>query len=297
MALSIEEIVNKHESTLKKYRGFYTLADLLATYFVLYVLFVLFNMRDLFLMFSIFEPYTGAKYSILGFGIVFETLGLIILAFVLSLILTAIRHYRAEKKDAIALIEETHPVLRERLRTAYDNRNTDNIIVRDLIGGVIIDSKPVQSSSFLDRRKLTKDLVVIVFAVTILAYVVGTGYQTTLSPTDLNGVIDKLPLVSNSNSDLYPVEENGGTSNNTSQENIFGKPAVVVVEGKDVDLTIPPGTGQGFTSQETGEQTNESFTQSDLVNPEAAASQAYYDNLPEGYKSVIQSYFEGLAEE
>lgn len=297
MALSIEEIVNKHELALKKYRGLYTFVDLFATYFVLYVLFVLFNMRDLFLMFSIFEPYTGAKYSILGFGVVFETLGLIFLAFILSLILTAIRHYRAEKKDAIALIEETHPVLKERLRTAYDNRNTDNIIVRDLIGGVIIDSKPVQSSSFLDRRKLTKDLIVIVFAVTILAYVAGTGYQTTLSPTDFNGVIDKLPLVSNSNSDLYPVEENGGTSNNTSRENIFGKPAVVVVEGKEVDLTIPPGTGQGFTSQETGEQTNESFTQSGLVNPEAEASQAYYDNLPEGYKNVIQSYFEGLAEE
>ena len=297
MALIIEEIVNKHESVLKKYRGLYAFADLLATYFVLYILFVLFNMRDLFLMFSIFEPYTDAKYSILGFGVVFETLGLIFLAFALSLILTAIRHYRAEKKDAIALLEETHPVLRERLRTAYDNRNTDNIIVRDLIGGVIIDSKPLQSSSFLDRRKLTKDLIVIVFAVTVLAYVVGTGYQTTLSPTDLNGVIDKLPLVSNSNSDLYPVDENGGTSNNTSQENIFGKPAVVVVEGKDVDLTIPPGTGQGFTSQEEGEQMNESFTQSGMVNPEAEASKAYYDNLPEGYRNVIQSYFEGLAEE
>lgn len=297
MALSIEEIVNKHESALKKYRGLYAFADLLATYLVLYALFVLFNMRDLFLMFSIFEPYTGAKYSILGFGVVFETLGLIFLAFALSLILTAIRHYRAEKKDAIALIEETHPVLKERLRTAYDNRNTDNIIVRDLIGGVIIDSKSVQSSSFLNRRKLAKNLFVIVFAVSILAYVAGTGYQTTVSPTDLNGVIDKLPLVSDSNANLYPVEENGGTSNNTSQENLFGEPAVVVVEGKEVDLTIPPGVGQGFTSQEAGEQTNESFIQSGLVNPEATASQAYYENLPEGYRNVIQSYFEGLAEE
>ena len=48
-----------------------------------YALFVLFNMRDIFLMFSTFEPYTGAKYSILGFEIVFETLGLIILAFII----------------------------------------------------------------------------------------------------------------------------------------------------------------------------------------------------------------------
>lgn len=294
MALSIEEIVTKHESTLKQYRGLYAFADLVATFLVLYVLLLLSNMRDLFLMFSTFEPYTGARYNILGFEVVFETLGLIFLDFAFSLILTAIRHYRAEKKDAISLIEETHPVLKERLRTAYDNRNTDNIIVRDLIGGVIIDSRPVKSSSFLNRRKLTKDLFVIIFAVFILAYVAGTGYQTTLSPTDLNGVIEKL---SDSNADLYPVEENGGTSNNSSQENLFGKPAVIVVEGKEVDLKIPPGSGQGFTSQETGEQMNESFTQSGLVNPEAAASDAYYDNLPEGYRDVIQSYFEGLAEE
>ncbi len=296
MALSIEEIVNKHESVLKKYRLFYAFADLLATFLVLYVLFVLFNMRDLFLMFSTFEPYTGARYSILGFGVIFETLGLIILAFTLSLIFTAVRHYRAEKKDAIFFIEEAYPVLKERLRTAYDNRDTDNIIVKDLIGRVIIDSKSIQSSSFLNRRKLAKDLFVIVFAVSILGYIAGTGYQTTLSPTDLSGVIEKVPFVSNSNNDLYPVEENGGTSNNSSQENLFGKPAVVVVEGKEVDLKIPPGSGQGFTSQETGKQTNESFTRSDPVNTDKAASDTYYENLPEGYKNVIQSYFEGLAE-
>ena len=297
IALNIEDIVNKHESVLKKYRGLYAFADLLATFLVLYVLFVLFNMRDLFLMFSTFEPYTGAKYNILGFGVIFETLGLIFLAFAFSLILTAIRHYRAEKKDAISLLEETHPVLKERLRTAYDNRNTDNIIVRDLIGGVIIDSKPVKSSSFLNRRKLAKNLLVIVFAVSLLAYVAGTGYQTTISPTDLNGVIEKIPLASDSNTDLFPVEENGGTSNNDSQKDLFGEPAVIVVEGKEVDLKIPPGAGQGFTSQEEGKQMNESFIQSDLVNPEAVASQAYYENLPEGYRNVIQSYFEGLAEE
>lgn len=294
MALSIEEIVTKHELALKKYRGLYAFADLFATFLVLYVLFLLFNMRDLFLMFSTFEPYTGARYNILGFEVVFETIGLIFLAFAFSLIVTAIRHYRAEKKDAISLIEETYPVLKERLRTAYDNRNTDNIIVRDLIGGVIIDSRPVKSESFLNRRKLTKDLVVIVFTVFILAYVAGTGYQTTLSPTDLNGVIEKL---STSNADLYPVEENGGTSNNESQENLFGEPAVIVVEGKEVDLKIPPGAGQGFTSQEEGEQMNESFIQSGLVDTDTAASDNYYENLPEGYRNVIQSYFEGLAEE
>lgn len=297
MALEIEKIVNQHESALKKYRGLYIFTDLLATFLVLYALFVLFNMRDIFLMFPTFEPYTGAKYSILGSDIVFETLGLIILDFVLSLILTAVRYYRAEKKDAISMIEEKYPVLKERMRTAYDNRNTDNIIVRDLIGGVIIDSKPVKSSVFLNRKKLAKDVLITVFAVTCLAYVAYTGYQSTFSPTDMSGVIESLPF-SGSNSDLVSVEENGGTSTDLQDNNeLFGEPAVIVVEGKDVDLKIPPGSGQGFTRQEEGEQSNESFVQSDMYNPEAIASQSYYENLPEGYRSVIQSYFEQLAEE
>lgn len=297
MALEIEKIVNKHESALKKYRGLYVFADLLATFLVLYALFVLLNMRDIFLMSPTFEPYTGAKYSILGFEIVFETLGLIITGFILSLILTAIKHLWAEKKDAISFIEEKYPVLKERMRTAYDNRNTDNIIVRDLIGGVIIDSRPVNSSVFLNRKKLAKDVLVTVFAVVVLAYVAQTGYQTTFSPTDFSEVIENLPF-SGSNSDIVSVEENGGTSSDPQDNSeLFGEPAVIVVEGKDVDLKIPPGAGQGFTSQEEGEQNNESFIQSDIYNPEAIASQTYYENLPEGYRSVIQSYFEQLAEE
>ena len=75
-------------------------------------------MRDVFLMFPTFEPYTGAKYSILGSDIVFETMGLIVIDFVLSLILTAIRYFRAEKKDAIALMEEKVP------RTQRENEDS-----------------------------------------------------------------------------------------------------------------------------------------------------------------------------
>lgn len=297
MVREIENIVNKYESVLKKYRGFYIFADLFATFLVLYALFVLFNMRDIFLMFTTFEPYTGSKYSILGSKIVFETLGLIILAFTLSLILTAVRYYRAEKKDAIALIEEKYPSLRERMRTAYDNRDIDNIIVRDLIGSVIIDSKPVKSSVFLNRKKLVKDTLLTVFAVALLAYVALTGYQSTLSPTDLNEVLETITLPGSS--ELVSLEENGGTSGEQqNNEDAFGEPAVIIVEGTEVNLTIPPGAGQGFTIQEEGEERdNSSFVQSDVYDPEAIASQSYYENLPEGYRSVIQTYFEQLAEE
>ena len=94
---------------------------------------------------------------------------------------------------------------------------------------------------------------VTVFAVACLVYVAYTGYQTTISPTGLSGVIDIIPF-SGSGSDLVSVEENGGTSGDKqNKQRLFGEPAVIVVEGTDVDLKIPPGAGQGFTSQEEGE--------------------------------------------
>lgn len=295
--LDLETSINKYESAVRIYRLLYNLFDFATTFFTLYIIFSLTNMQDVFSIISAFEPYTGIKYNFLGFNVLFETLGVVLIELLLSVIITVIRYTRKEKKDAIKLIEENFPTLNERLRTAYDNRNTENIIVKDLISGVIIDLIPVKSSSLLNQRLLIIGIGLMLLTGSGSTYIAVTDYHTDITPKDLPQVIEKIPLISNSNNDLYQVEENGGTSNNESQENLFGEPAVIVVEGKEVDLKIPPGVGQGFTSQETGEQMNDSFIQSGPVDPEAAASKAYYENLPEGYRNVIQSYFEGLAEE
>lgn len=295
--LDLETSINKYESAVRIYRLLYKLFDFATTFFVLYIIFSLTNMKDIFSIISTFEPYTGIKYNFLGFNVLFETLGIVLIELLLSVIITSIRYARKEKKDAIQLIEEEFPTLKERLRTAYDNRNTENIIVKDLIGGVIIDLMPIKSSSLLNQKLLIIGIGSMLLAGSGSTYIAVTDYHTDITPKDLPQVIEKIPLISNSNTDLYQVEENGGTSDDKNQENLFGEPAVIVVEGKEVDLKIPPGAGQGFTSQEAGKQNNDSFIQSGSVDPEAAASKAYYENLPEGYRNVIQSYFEGLAEE
>ncbi len=254
-------------------------------------------MEDIFSIISVFEPYTGIKYSFLGFKVLFETLGIILMELLLTAIITAIIYSRKEKRDAITLIEENFPMLKERLRTAYDNRNMENIIVKDLIGGVIIDLKPIESLSLLNTKLLSIGLGLMLLTGSGTAYIAVTDYHTDITPRNVPQVIEKIPFVSGSNNNLYPVDENGGTSNNNNQEELFGKPAVVVVEGKDVDLKIPPGAGQGFTSQEEGKQMDELFIQSGLVDTDTVASDVYYEKLPAGYRNVIQSYFKGLAEE
>ena len=258
--MDLETSIKKHESAVRVYRLLYSLLDFITLFFTLHIIFSLTNMEDIFSIISAFEPYTGIKYNFLGFRVLFETLGIILTELLLTAVITAVIYSRKEKKDAIKLIEENFPTLKEKLRTAYDNRNTENIIVKDLIGGVTIDLKPIKSLSLLNTKLLTIAIGLMLLTGSGTTYIEATDYHTDITPKDIPQVIENIPFVSDSNTDLYPVEENGGTSNNDSQEGLFGEPAVIVVEGKEVDLKIPPGAGQGFTSKEEGDQTNASFT-------------------------------------
>lgn len=294
--MELEALIKKFESVVKVYNLIYIFLDFAIVFFILHIVFSLTNMEDIFSIISIFEPYTGLKYNILGIKVLFETLGIILVEVLLAVTITTLRYRLKEKKDAIKLIEEKYPVLNERLRTAYDNRNTDNIIVKDLLGRVILDLKPVEPLSLLNRKLLTVAVGLMLLTGMSAIFIANSDYHTDITPKNIPQVI--APYAQGPNSNLYPVTENGGTANNeSSQEGLYGKPAVIVVEGKAVDFKIPPGSGQGFTSQQAGNLTNASFIQSNPVNPEAVASQAYYENLPEGYRSIIQSYFEELAKQ
>lgn len=297
--MELDTAVNKYESALKIYRSIYKFLDLTATFFTLYILFALFNMQDIFSIISFFEPYTGAKYSFLGTELVFETLGIILVEFVLALAITAFRHIRKEKKDAIKIIEEKFPTLSERLRTAYDNRDLNNIIVKDLLDKVTLDIKPVNSSALMDRRMLIIGIGALLLTASGSTYIAVTDYHTDITPKDLPEAMENIPFISDKDSGLLTLEESeaGEKGNGEASEDLFGEPAVIVVEGTEVDLKIPPGAGQGFTIQEEGEEREDAFGQSAAYDPEAIASQAYYENLPEGYRNIIQDYFEELAEE
>lgn len=253
-------------------------------------------MKDIFSIIPAFEPYTGKKYSILGSKIVFETLVLSLIELFFAGVITGIRSRRKEKKGAIKLIEEKFPVLNERLATAYDNRKENNIIVSDLIEGVVAGLQPIKPSELLNKKLLTIGIGVILLTASGSTYITTENVHTEWSPKDLSKVIEEVPFLSG-NSD-NSAEEDGGTSEeNQSSEDIFGDPSVIVVEGTEVDLTIPSGTEMGFTNMEEGEENEGTFAQSETSDPEAKASQSYYENLPEGYKNIIQSYFEELAED
>ena len=58
-------------------------------------------MEDIFSIVSALEPYTGIKYNFLGYRVLFETLGIVLIELLLTAIITAIIYSRKERKKML----------------------------------------------------------------------------------------------------------------------------------------------------------------------------------------------------
>ncbi len=299
--MDIEQFVKKQSSALKRYRRIYILLDLAVFSFIIYTLFYIFNMELVFSMISTFELHTGSNYQFMSYSISFETLGLIVAAIIISLIITIILHIRDKKLSIFNLVEDKYPILYERLRTAYDNRKNSNIIVENLMSNVMLDTKSVRSSSFLNKKRLAFGIIAVILTSSSSAYVTSSDYRTDITPEDISQIIEELPLISTPQEEeptegLLPEDGGDSKSDEGGTENLFGEPAIIVIEGEEIDLTLPPGAGIGFTPNEEGEVRTEEFERSSAYDISVISSQAYYESLPEGYNNIIKAYFEEMAQ-
>src|SRR5659263_673866 len=72
------------------------------------------------------------------------------------------------KKNIVALIEEKYPELNERLRTVYDNKESENVVLETLAESVLTDIKKIKYSSFFETTKLVMRIAIIFLLVTFL---------------------------------------------------------------------------------------------------------------------------------
>ncbi|MDO9516801.1 MAG: hypothetical protein Q7J10_02015 [Methanosarcinaceae archaeon] len=297
--MDIDKFIKKQNSALKRYRRIYILLDFAAISFILYTLFFIFNMEGVFSMVSIFELHIGSTYQLMDYSIPFETLGLAVASVILSLIITIILHIRDKRSNVFNLVENKYPILFERLRTAYDNRKNSNIIVDNLLTNVMMDTKTVRSSSFLNKKRLAFGIIALLATSSFFTYVTILDYRTDITPEDISKIIEELPLIKEEETQPEGLLPEGGDDSEGDEggnENLFGEPAIIVIEGEEVDLTLPPGTGQGFTIKDEGEIRTEDFERSSAYDIRVISSQAYYESLPEGYDDIIKAYFEEMAQ-
>lgn len=298
--MDVREFVKKQESALKKYRRTYKLLDFLAILIILYTIMVVLSIDQIFTLISSLEVRTGTSYELAGISIPFEAVLMLLIAASLSLVLTLLLHIRDKKTDAIVQIEEKYPNLRERLRTAYDNSNIDNIIVNDLLEAVSSNLTKVRSSDFLRRRRIVLGIMLLLASVSVLTFVTMNDINTGNTPEDWERFLDNIPGVGEEENpdDFVIIEsEEGEQDGNSGNEDLTGEPAVVVVDGKEVDLSLPPGTGTGFQPNEEAEEIIDEFEDSPAGAPAATPSGTYNEELPDGYEATIRSYFEKMAEE
>ncbi|MGP8319677.1 MAG: DUF7502 family protein [Methanosarcinaceae archaeon] len=296
--MDIETFVIKQNTALKWYRRIYILFDFASISLILYTLFFLFSMDALFSMNSVFELYTGSTYQLIGYSISFETLGLAVAAAVFSLIITIMLHIRDKISSAVYLIEDKYPILYERLRTAYDNRKNRNIIVDNLLNNVLPDTTTVRSSSFLNKKRLAFCIIAFVFTSSFFTYVTSSDHRVN-TPEDLEQMIENLPFMQeeeDKTQGLLPEDEGNSESDDSGSESFIGEPAIIVIEGEEIDLALPPGAGIGFSVGEEGEIRTEDFKPSSAYDINTVSSQAYYESLPEGYSNMIKAYFEKMAQ-
>ncbi|MCL7410575.1 MAG: hypothetical protein P1P69_04290 [Methanosarcinaceae archaeon] len=297
--MDIEQFVKTQNSALKRYRRIYILLDFAAISFILYTLFFIFNMEGVFSMVSTFELHIGSTYQLMDYSIPFETLGLAVAAVIFSLIIIIILHIRDKRSNVLNLVENKYPVLFERLRTAYDNRKNSNIIVDNLLTNVMVDTKTVRSSSFLNKKRLAFGIFALLATSSFFTYVTISDYRTDITPEDISKIIEELPLIKEEETQpegLLPEGGDDGEGDESGTENLFGEPAIIVIEGEEIDLTLPPGAGIGFTIKDEGEIRTEDFERSSAYDISIISSQAYYESLPEGYDNIIKAYFEEMAQ-
>ncbi len=294
--MKVEDFIRNINTAILKYRRFYKLLDVISITFLLYSILLITNMEMLFELSPSLEVYSTASISILGASISYPEISLFFLSLAFGLLLTFLLHMKDGKRDTIDLVEERYPVLRERLSTAYDNREVNNIVVADLQENVSRASSNIIPAAFLNKKRMYVGFFSLLIAISLLTYVSVSEYRISSTPQDIKELIDPLlPNNEGDGSDLAVMEETSDDSGNESTENLLGEPTVVVVEGKQVDLTLPPGTGTGFTQGEQANSTPEDFTPSSAYDISVISSSIYSEELPEGYESIIKQYFEEMA--
>jgi hypothetical protein len=184
-----------------------------------------------------------------------------VLAFIIAIMSALLLHKKDSRINVNLLIENKYDVLKERLRTAYDNRDETNIIVDSLKDNVSDALTNVSSSHLLPAGKtVLKILVTIVFisGVTVVSLDPGkysippeviTNFSTTITGA-AGEAVNETFKVEGRPEDFEKMGTSGGGD-------IYGKPKIASIEGKNIDLTIYQGMGTGFSIKEASQLQNQ----------------------------------------
>lgn len=184
---------------------------------------------------------------------------LLTIAFIIGMLGAFLLHRKDAKINVLVLIENKYSGLKEKLRTAYDNREETNIIVDSLKNQVSEAMSAVSASKLLSGSMiLSKFIITIIFL--SAAFMIASDPQQYQIPENtmknlteiLTGPDDNGTIIgaTDAPTDLDKTNFRGGGD-------IFGKPRIASIEGKNIDLSLYSGSGTGSTVVDTSQPQNQ----------------------------------------
>ncbi|MHC1575387.1 MAG: DUF7502 family protein [Candidatus Methanogasteraceae archaeon] len=278
-----------------RFKTYYVLLDLVLIFMASYAAIIFTGIHQICAAMLGFDIIT---FSDLGMEIAAPALCAILLAVAATLVGAGILMILAQRArgDACAEIGVAYPDLNEPLKTAYDNREVENVVMQDLAEDVEEQVDDIEYSSFLNQKLIASRVATII----VLAF-----FIISLAVADFSVVesVDgtRLPVIGMIGGEGAGAGAGFGESIDTidiedSMEggyDIYGDPSVASIEGTDLDLTMYTGVGSEFSIREAAETEMQEFEESPAFPVEPVASEASEERIVDS--DLVGRYFEELA--
>ncbi|MCZ7382675.1 MAG: hypothetical protein O8C64_14035 [Candidatus Methanoperedens sp.] len=227
---------------------FLFLLDLIAVFSILYSIFIIFQV-EYFLNKSSFYLPVPVKFVPP------------VLVFIIAIISALLLHKKDSKINVNLLIENKYSELKERLRTAYDNRDEANVIVDSLKDNVSDSLTNVSSSHLLAKTTIISKILVTIIFIAGVTMISSNPGQYSIPPETIANNFKNITGIGQetANETIVPVGPIQSLQNVGSQGSgdIIGKPKIASLEGKNIDLSLHAGIGTGFVPSAPNQQVNQ----------------------------------------
>lgn len=291
--------------------------------------------EKVFLGIRVYEAILDFLITFLIFSIVLQIVRISIVFAVVPTIITTllVLSRKFKESDVVSVIEEKNANLRERLKTAKDNINEDNLIVKDLKSDVSALLNDLETSSFIEPKTFASRVVMVIVLMFVL--LTFTAFDLMDLGSDLlrsSRLLDSMTSLMDegrlnidsskdgnsweSSDEIYklkepeklgaepggekpgysegPIPGRGWGAGGEENPNIFGDASAANLYGKDVNFKLHPEYGGDIEIHDTAEAKDKVDFTLDSVRSAETCDECVIG--PE-YEEIVRKYFEKVVGE
>jgi len=209
-----------------------------------------------------------------------------VLALMIAIISSFLLHRNDHKINVNLLIENKDPELKEKLRTAYDNRNESNVIVESLKNLVSSELTVVSGASLISTGVVVTKIILVAIFIGGAAEVSFHPDQFVIPPDTISNNFKNITGIGEGTGNetllvpVGPIQNMQNTGSKGTGE-IIGKPKIASLEGKNIDLSLHAGIGTGFVPTAPNQQLNQ------FIRSQAYPVDVLGSNVSDGGYSIL----------